>query len=352
VASERISPLHSLLGHLLHFATPIGVLIALGELAVGLGTLLGLWTRLAALGGMVLSFTLFLTVSYHSSPYYTGADIVFLFAWIPLVVAGSGGALSLDAVVASRARASSGLDPVPTVPVPFSFVQQTCGHYEEGRCSAQRGAPCGVVRCPVLGQKRTDVAGAPLGDLGRRRFVLGAVAAGAVGATGLVAAGLSAGIGRAAGGAPAVASGTTNLPGPTRSSGTTNPGGAGSTSTTSPATTPTTTGPTSTTTPPGTAIGPARDVPVGGAANFTDPSTGDPSLVLQPSSGRFVAFDAVCPHAGCTVGFMRSADLLVCPCHGSQFNPNNGDVEVGPAPHGLRRLTIAEGSDGQLYVEG
>jgi Rieske Fe-S protein len=49
---------------------------------------------------------------------------------------------------------------------------------------------------------------------------------------------------------------------------------------------------------------------------------------------------------------MRSADLLVCPCHGSQFNPNNGDVEVGPAPHGLRRLTIAEGSDGQLYVEG
>ena len=56
IASERISPLHALLGRLLHVATPVGVLIALGELAVGTGALLGLWTRLAALGGMALSF--------------------------------------------------------------------------------------------------------------------------------------------------------------------------------------------------------------------------------------------------------------------------------------------------------
>src|SRR5271156_3588686 len=50
IASERFSPLAPLLGHLFRFATPIGVLIALGELAVGLGTLLGLWTRVAAVG--------------------------------------------------------------------------------------------------------------------------------------------------------------------------------------------------------------------------------------------------------------------------------------------------------------
>ena len=60
IAATRISPLHLLLGHLLRFAVPIGVVIALAELAVGLGALLGLWTRVAAAGGMVLSLTLFL----------------------------------------------------------------------------------------------------------------------------------------------------------------------------------------------------------------------------------------------------------------------------------------------------
>ena len=39
---------------------------------------------------MALSLTLFLTVSFHSSPYFTGADIVFLFAWTPMALAGAG----------------------------------------------------------------------------------------------------------------------------------------------------------------------------------------------------------------------------------------------------------------------
>jgi len=42
---------------------------------------------------------LFLTVSFHSAPYYTGADIVFAFAWTPLLLAGSGSVLSLDAAI-------------------------------------------------------------------------------------------------------------------------------------------------------------------------------------------------------------------------------------------------------------
>ena len=45
IASIRISPLHELLGHLLRFAVPIGIVIAVAELAVGLGTILGLWNE-------------------------------------------------------------------------------------------------------------------------------------------------------------------------------------------------------------------------------------------------------------------------------------------------------------------
>jgi thiosulfate dehydrogenase [quinone] large subunit len=89
---------------------------------------------------------------------------------------------------------------------------------------------------------------------------------------------------------------------------------------------------------------------VGGAASFQDPSTGDPSLVVQPAAGTFVAFDAVCPHAGCTVEYQSSQRLFICPCHGSEFNGRTGSVEVGPAQSGLKQLQVAEGSDGDLYV--
>jgi thiosulfate dehydrogenase [quinone] large subunit len=103
--------------------------------------------------------------------------------------------------------------------------------------------------------------------------------------------------------------------------------------------------------PAGTKLGPAKDVPVGQAASFSDPRTGDPSIVIQPRAGKFVAFDAVCPHAGCTVQYDPSNTILVCPCHGSQFNAATGAVETGPAATGLRPITIAEGSDGQLYAD-
>jgi len=79
-------------------------------LAIGLGTLLGLWQRLAAAGGAALSLMLFLTVSFHASPYYTGADIVFAFAWTPLLLAGAGPLLSADAAIAARARAQGRRD--------------------------------------------------------------------------------------------------------------------------------------------------------------------------------------------------------------------------------------------------
>jgi thiosulfate dehydrogenase [quinone] large subunit len=91
-------------------------------------------------------------------------------------------------------------------------------------------------------------------------------------------------------------------------------------------------------------------VPVGQAASFQDPQTGDPSIVIRPSAAKFLAFDAVCPHAGCTVGYDASVKAMVCPCHGSEFNATTGAVERGPAASGLTKLTIAKGSDGQLYV--
>jgi thiosulfate dehydrogenase (quinone) large subunit len=278
--AARRSPIHTLISPLAHLAVPLGLLIAVAELAIGLGTLLGLWQRLAAAGGIALSLMLFLTVSFHASPYYTGADIVFAFAWTPLLLAGGGPLLSADAAIAARARRGS------------------------RRMSAEEAS-------------RRDVV---------LKGTVTAVAAGA----GLILGGAVAGLGRLAGGTKNN-SGTAQLssgqsaPAPSAS-------GAGSSH------------------PAGTAIGSAKNVPVGGAASFTDPRTGDPSIVIQATAGKFVAFDAVCPHAGCTVEYDQSAALIVCPCHGSQFNAASGAVEAGPAATGLNPITIAKGSNGQLYA--
>ncbi|HVA09632.1 MAG TPA: Rieske 2Fe-2S domain-containing protein [Acidimicrobiales bacterium] len=352
IASIRISPLHELLGHLLRFAAPIGVMIALAELAVGLGTILGLWTRVAAVGGMVLALTLFLTVSFHSSPYYTGADIVFVFAWIPLILAGSGGVLSLDGVIAARAAHEHDLGPPAMVPVRFALVQQVCGHFENESCTAKSGRLCDIRDCPFLiadsEGRGTTVLERGLDGVDRRTIVLGGAAAAAV----VVAAGTAAGLGRAVGGAKSPKSDNVSLapprPGASAAS------GSGTTTTTAPSS-PSTTAPSSlppsTTVPAGTPIGLASQVPVGGAASFSDPKTGDPGLILQLARGRFVAYDAVCPHAGCTVAYSSSANLIVCPCHGSEFDPNTGAVVSPPAPHGLSTIKVAVDANGELVVE-
>lgn len=346
IASIRISPVHELLGHLLRFAVPIGIVIALAELAVGLGTILGLWTRVAAAGGAVLAFTLFLTVSFHSSPYYTGADIVFVFAWIPLVLAGSGGVLSLDGLIAARVAREYDLGPPTVVPVRFAVVQQVCGNYENDACHAKGGARCDVHGCPFLA---ADPAGrdgtAPtrgLDAVDRRTLVLGGTTAVAAVVAGGVVAGTAAGLGRIVGGAKSPGNQSVSLAPPPHAAGASGP-------------VPTTTapGPTapSTTAPAGSPIGAASQVPVGGAASFTDPATGLPGLVLQLSKGHFVAYDAVCPHAGCTVGYSSAANLIVCPCHGSEFDPRSGAVVNPPAQHGLRSIGVAVDANGELVVD-
>jgi thiosulfate dehydrogenase [quinone] large subunit len=48
--AARRSPIHVLISPLAHVAVPLGIVIALGKLAVGVGTLLGFRARIAAAG--------------------------------------------------------------------------------------------------------------------------------------------------------------------------------------------------------------------------------------------------------------------------------------------------------------
>ncbi|MFJ4875089.1 DoxX family protein [Streptomyces sp. NPDC088745] len=83
--------------------TGFGYAVAIGELLVGVGTLLGLFTRVAAAGGALISLSLWLTVSWAATPYYYGNDLPYLMGWLPLVLAGAS-VFSVDAMRALRRR--------------------------------------------------------------------------------------------------------------------------------------------------------------------------------------------------------------------------------------------------------
>lgn len=239
VAAQQNSPIGDLLGPVADHSYAFGLLMAFAELAVGLGLLLGLLTRIAAAGGMLLALSLWLTVSWQAEPWFTSADVVYLFAFTPLLLGGAG-ALSLDAWLA-RARE----------------------------------------RHPGAADDRT------------RRTVLTA----GVALLGAVVAGGASLFRRSA--TPAVAS------------------------------------------PPHTGLPLAQvtDIPVGGAKQVQDPTSGRTDWVLQLQAGRFTAYDATCPHQGCPVGFVSAADGFACPCHGSRFDAGGRRLS-GPAPRGLTPIPV------------
>lgn len=120
----------------------------------------------------------------------------------------------------------------------------------------------------------------------------------------------------------------------------------GPTSTSTPAASPTPVA-----SPTGTRIGALADLQAQGSLTFQDPASGDPAVAVSLGGGSVVAFDAVCTHAGCQVSYDSTQRLLVCPCHGAEFDPAHGAAVVaGPAPTPLTAIHIEVGADGGVYA--
>ncbi|MGH9046550.1 MAG: Rieske 2Fe-2S domain-containing protein [Acidimicrobiales bacterium] len=82
---------------------------------------------------------------------------------------------------------------------------------------------------------------------------------------------------------------------------------------------------------------------------------GTTNLVTEKGRGTwapdgYVAYSKLCTHAGCPVGlYEKELRLLVCPCHQSMFNIDDGAVpEFGPAPRPLPQLPLYIDSMGFL----
>jgi len=84
---------------------------------------------------------------------------------------------------------------------------------------------------------------------------------------------------------------------------------------------------------------------------YTDPMSGDPAILIRLASGHLVSYDMVCPHQGCTVPYDPARQLLVCPCHGAQFDPAHGAAPLGgPVSQPLFALPIRTDTAGNVYA--
>ncbi len=311
------SPLHDFL---LNVAVPhaafFGTLVAYGELAIGVGALLGLLLRPAAFFGMLISLVFFLSASWRVRPYFYGADIVFVFSWLTMFLAGPRGSWlpTVDGFLVSRLLGSAApenraglarllallLGIGDTDQVPVALSDQVTGKLPSRTHNTRR----------MVGRQQT-----------RRNFVWG-LATGSLATLGAVWIFGHFFQSDDRGSRP---SSTTS---PQQGSGAN--GGAGSG-------TPNSSGTAST---PGT-IAVASKVATNSAVTFTIPSSGDPGVLIHLSDGQFVAYDAVCTHAGCPVDYDPSSQHLLCPCHGAEFDPARAAAVVaGPTDQPLSKVAI------------
>ena len=296
------SPLH---GFLLSVAVPHAVLfggvVAYGEIAIGLGTLFGFLLRPAAVFGLLVNLIFFLTATWRVYPYFYGSDIVFIFCWLTLLIAGptTTGLPSLDEWIVkqvSEQRQQQWASALAfflgvTVP-PATPGGQAQRQVSVGKRQAQRYAQA---------QRAQEQS--------RRSFLWGAVTGGA-------------------GIAVVIWLWNTLHAFPAADTS----GGAGSTAAASGTTTSGSSSP---------VIAQISQVPDNSAAQFTVSASGDPGVLVHLSNGQFVAFDAVCTHAGCIVNYDPGSKLLLCPCHGAVFDPSKGAAVVqGPAPTPLTSVPI------------
>lgn len=97
------SPIHDfLLGVVEPNAVPFGYMVAIGESLIGIAVLFGFLFRIAALAGLLLNFTFFLSATWNAFPFYFGSDIVFVMCWLTLLLTGPQLKQSIDSVLAKH----------------------------------------------------------------------------------------------------------------------------------------------------------------------------------------------------------------------------------------------------------
>ena len=336
VAFARFSPLADLITASLPLAGLIGLLIAIAEIGVGIGALTGLAFRVAAVGGACLSLLFFLTASWNTHPFYVGADLPYAIGWLALAIAGHGDlwvpAVVRDAFSGPAFGAEAAVDANPPGGLSNRERRRRLAAKElgYGRGSVRLGQrPRGTAQPGMASYVEAEPPSPERRAILQTGLLAGLAAIAASFALPLRALGIFTepqATGRPSpvpGASPAAAAsppaGATHAPGSSAAAG------------------------------GGRVIARIADVQQGGgSASFTVPfdakaplPAGDPGIVVQLTDGSYVAYDAVCTHAGCTVGWDQQDGVILCPCHDAAFDPAHGArVLQGPARSPLGQIPI------------
>jgi len=100
----------------------------------------------------------------------------------------------------------------------------------------------------------------------------------------------------------------------------------------------------------GTVVG-YTSLGVNSSQTFTNPEDGTGSILVHLPNGNFVAYNKACTHQGVTVYYDAMTHNLMCPAHGSIFDPVNAANPVhGPATTPLQAVSIRVNGDGTITV--
>ena len=71
------------------------------------------------------------------------------------------------------------------------------------------------------------------------------------------------------------------------------------------------------------------------------------------ADGKVECFNAICPHAGCFVGYSGDRKIFQCPCHTSSFELDGQRILPSPSPRNMDGLAIdAEKlKEGEVWVQ-
>lgn len=278
------TPAGPLMHMLAQHAVLAGVGVALLETAIGVAVLLGVLLPIAVIGGLLVNLTLLLSATWHTHPFFLGSDSIFVVAWLVLLV-----------------------DAWPRwtrtpVPARGGRVAWASGGVASDRRWLLQAAGVGAAAVVLDVMARALKGPVPTSDR--------LAQSGGFGSTSM----------------------STQKTKPKKTASPAAPSDSPSPAPTSSSSAPAA--------PSGTVLTTLSALPVGKAVGFQDPSIG-PAVLLRLANDEVFAYSRVCTHAGCLVGYNPSAQLLVCPCHGAEYDPAQGAQPVaGPTFQPLQKIRV------------
>src|SRR5262245_38915632 len=93
-------------------------------------------------------------------------------------------------------------------------------------------------------------------------------------------------------------------------------------------------------------------------ADLTDAWNREPNqpvgaVYLRKTAQGVECFNAICPHAGCSVGYAADRKVFQCPCHTSSFQLTGQRILPSPSPRDMDALKIDEAKlqSGEVWVQ-